>query len=445
LSRSSLILPGYIIPIRPRGRVLEGFGIAVDEGRVAAILPERSGREKYPRAEVVTLPDHVVLPGLVNMHTHSPMTLMRGYADDLDLHQWLNEHIWPAESRHVSPEFVVDGTRLAIAEMIRAGTTCFNDNYFFPDAMCEAALESGMRAVIGLPLLDQASCWAGDFDEYMAKGLAVQDAFAGNDLIRFTLSPHAPYSVSDEGLDKMETVSTEYQLRVHLHCLETAYDITHSLENHGQRPLERLSRHGLLNDSLMAVHMTQLEDDEIELLADRGTHVIHCPQSNLKLASGVCPVSALVRAGVNVSIGTDGAASNNNLDMLEEVRFAALLAKGSTGDATALDAILALEMITINGALALGLDSQIGSIEVGKSADLCAINLASAQTQPLYNVFSQIAYAASSAQFTDVWVAGRRLMNAGNLATIDEHQVLAKAGAWQSRIQADRQERAAAS
>jgi 5-methylthioadenosine/S-adenosylhomocysteine deaminase len=234
-------------------------------------------------------------------------------------------------------------------------------------------------------------------------------------------------------------------MRVHLHCLETAYDITHSLENHGQRPLERLSRHGLLNDSLMAVHMTQLEDAEIALLAERGTHVVHCPQSNLKLASGICRVPALLGAGVNVSIGTDGAASNNNLDLLEEVRFAALLAKGSTGDATALDSILALEMITINGARALGQEAQIGSIEVGKSADLCAINLACAQTQPLYNIFSQIIYAASSAQFTDVWVAGRRLMDTGDLVTIDERDALAKAEAWQSRVQADRQARAAAS
>jgi 5-methylthioadenosine/S-adenosylhomocysteine deaminase len=291
-----------------------------------------------------------------------------------------------------------------------------------------------MRARIGLPLLDQATRWAGDFDEYLDKGLAVVKEFAGEALIDFALAPHAPYSVSDSGLEHIAKVSASRGLRVHLHCLETRFDIEHSLHAHGVGPLERLERHGLLNAHLIAVHMTQLDERDIDRLAQSGTHVVHCPQSNLKLASGICPAPALLKAGVNVSVGTDGAASNNNLDLLEEARFAALLAKGASEDATALDALQAFDMMTINGAIALGMEEHIGSIEVGKQADLCAMNLAAPQTQPVHNLFSQIVYAASSAQFTDVWVAGKRVMMAGELETLDEAALLANADEWRVRL-----------
>jgi 5-methylthioadenosine/S-adenosylhomocysteine deaminase len=438
LTRSQLILPKFIVPIRPQGQVLEGYGVLIEEGKIQDILPVRFAETANPGAEIIELPGHALLPGLINMHTHSPMTLLRGFADDLNLSDWLNDHIWPAESRHVGPKFVADGTRLAIAEMIRAGTTCFNDNYFFPDVMAGVVRESGIRALIGLPLLDQPSPWAGGFDEYLEKGIGVLEKFEGEDLIGFSLAPHAPYSVSDAGLQKVADVSKGRQQRVHLHCLETAFDVDHSQDQYGKRPLDRLSDLGLLNDSLIAVHMTQLEHHDFERLRESGVHVVHCPQSNMKLASGICPVPTLMEQGVNVSIGTDSAASNNNLDMLEEARFAALLAKGSSGDPTALNAVQALEMITINGAKALGLEAQAGSIETGKNADLCAINLDSAESQPIYNVFSQIIYAASSAQFTDVWVAGRRVLADGRLTSIEEGEVMASAAAWQRQIGANR-------
>lgn len=430
----TLILPRYVVPVRPRGQVLEDYGVLIAGSRIEAVLPEREARTAINDGPVVELPDHVLMPGLINMHTHSPMTLLRGYADDLDLKHWLHDHIWPVEARHADAEFVADGTRLAVAEMIRSGTTCFNDNYFFPNEMAGVARDAGMRARIGLPLLDQATRWAGDFDEYLDKGLAVVKEFAGEALIDFALAPHAPYSVSDSGLEHIAKVSASRGLRVHLHCLETRFDIEHSLHAHGVGPLERLERHGLLNAHLIAVHMTQLDERDIDRLAQSGTHVVHCPQSNLKLASGICPAPALLKAGVNVSVGTDGAASNNNLDLLEEARFAALLAKGASEDATALDALQAFDMMTINGAIALGMEEHIGSIEVGKQADLCAMNLAAPQTQPVHNLFSQIVYAASSAQFTDVWVAGKRVMMAGELETLDEAALLANADEWRVRL-----------
>lgn len=434
MPNQSLIVPRYIVPVRPRACVLENHALFVEDSRIVSILPAQEARAKYGGADVVALDDRVVLPGLINMHTHSPMSLLRGIADDLDMQTWLREHIWPIESRCVSPEFVADGTRLAMAEMIRAGTTCFNDIYFFPGEMAKVALEVGMRAIIGLPLLDQPTCWARDFDEYLRKGLEVRDRFGDAPLVRFTLAPHAPYSVCDENLEQVGAISRDEGLKVHLHCLETPYDIDHSLAHHGVRPLDRLEDKGLLTDQLIAVHMTQLEDREIERVAQSETHVVHCPQSNMKLASGVCPVAALLDAGVNVSVGTDGAASNNNLDLLEEVRFAALLAKGFRADANVVDAVTAVDMMTINGATALGLESEIGTLEVGKKADLCAMDLSSPQTQPVHDLFSLITYAASSAQFTDVWVGGRRLMRESRLVTLEEQAIRGCAEDWRARL-----------
>jgi 5-methylthioadenosine/S-adenosylhomocysteine deaminase len=434
LSQYTLILSRYLIPVRPRGLVLENHGLVIEQDRVVAMLPGTEACAAYPDADVVEMPQHVLLPGLINAHTHSPMTLMRGFADDLDLQRWLNEHIWPAESRFVDREYVRDGARLAVAEMIQGGTTCFNEQYFFPDEIARVAGETGMRAVVGLPLLDQATFWARNFDEYLDKGLAVREAFEGEELVSFCLAPHAPYSVSDRGLQRISEVSGESGMRVTMHCLETAYDVKHSIGTYGIKPLERLSRLGLLNDALVAVHMTQLEEADCDRVAESGVHVVHCPQSNLKLASGICPVSQLINDGVNVSLGTDGAASNNNLDLLEEARFASLLAKGASGDATVVDAVQTVEMMTVSGARALGLENEIGTIETGKQADLCAIDLSSVQTRPLHNLFSQIAYAASSAQFSDVWIAGKRIMEDRNLLTLSEQEVLARADSWQIRM-----------
>ncbi|MBT8049496.1 MAG: TRZ/ATZ family hydrolase [Xanthomonadales bacterium] len=424
----------YTVPVRPRGAVYRDYCVAVADDRVVDILPLADALQKWPDAEMTDLPEHVLLPGLINAHTHSPMTLLRGFADDTELHVWLKQHIWPAEREFVGPEFVADGTRLAVAEMIRAGTTCFNDMYFFPDATIEVCVETGIRASIGITIIEIESAWASDVDDYIDKGLQLADKWQSEPLISFTLSPHAPYTVSDETLVRVAQLSKERGFPVHIHLLETEWEVKQSYQQHDLHPLNRLESSGLLDENLQAVHMAQLSSDDIDRLAALGVNVIHCPQSNLKLASGICPLTALLGAGVNVALGTDGAAANNDLDLLAEAQTAALLAKGISGDAKSVDAFQALEMMTINGAHALGLEQVTGSIEIGKQADFCALDLSAPETQPLYNVVSQVIYAASRRQFTDVWVAGKRLLYGGELTTIDLDDVICSAGKWQTRL-----------
>jgi 5-methylthioadenosine/S-adenosylhomocysteine deaminase len=387
-----------------------------------------------PRVE---LPHHVLLPGLMNMHAHSAMTLLRGYADDLDLNVWLNEHIWPAEKRWLGEEFVADGVRLAMAEMLRGGTTFFNDNYFFPEVTATAAAEAGMRAISGLPIIEFPTPWAQDLDGYIDRGLEVHADWRDHPLVTTAFAPHAPYTVHDEALGRIRDLSERHDLPVHMHVLETEWEIRHSLEHHEQRPLDRLDRLGLLNTRLLAVHMTQLSPADVARLADAGVHVVHCPESNLKLASGVCPVPDLLAAGVNVCLGTDGAASNNDLDLLAEARTSALLAKGVSGDPKAVSAHEALEMLTINAARAIGREGDLGSVEAGKLADLCAVDLRHAATQPLHHVVSQLVYATSASQVSDVWVGGRRLLEGGRLTTLDLDALLDKAAFWAGRLGRD--------
>jgi len=431
---TKLIHARYIVPVHPRRIVHEDYCVAVKEELILDVLPLAEAKSTWPDAEWVELPDHILIPGLVNAHTHAPMTLLRGYADDMELHVWLKDHIWPAEQEFVGPEFVADGTRLAIAEMLRSGTTCFNDMYFFPDAAIETCLDVGMRASIGITVIEMESAWATDVKAYVEKGLALKRKWAGESLISFTLSPHAPYTVSDETLNKICTLSEEQDLPVHMHLLETEWEIKQSLQQHDLHPITRLEQQGLFNSKLQAVHMAQLSTEDIEKLAGAGVQVVHCPQSNLKLASGICPLADLLKAGVNVALGTDGAASNNDLDLLAEAQTAALLAKGVSGDAKAVNAFQALEMMTINGARALGLDGHIGTIEAGKQADLCALDLSDPSTQPLYNVVSQLIYAASRKQVSDVWVAGKRLLDGGELTTMDIDAVIGAARMWQERL-----------
>ena len=430
----TLVHAGYVVPVRPRGQVLEAHTVALRGNRIAAILPRDEALARWPDADQVERPGHALLPGLVNAHTHAPMTLLRGYADDMALTTWLQEHIWPAEQRHVGPDFVREGTRLAVAEMLRSGTTCFNDMYFFPDATIDVCREVGMRASVGITIIEFASAWASGVDSYIEKGLELLEAWGEEPLLRFTLSPHSPYTVSDDTLARIAALSRERDLPVHMHLLETEWEIKQSYQQHDQHPVSRLERHGLLNERLQAVHMVHTSAEDIAKIAGAGASVVHCPQSNLKLASGFCPVGAMLDAGINVAIGTDGAASNNDLDLLAETQTAALLAKAVAGDARVLDAGQALEMMTLNGARALGMAQEIGSIEAGKQADLIAIDLETPATQPLHNVVSQLLYAASGGQVTDVWVAGRRVLNSGRLTTIDEAEVLASAGRWRERL-----------
>ncbi len=430
----TLIHARWIVPVEPADTVLDDHALAIRDGRIVAVLPSAQAEERYRPTQVVRLPSHVLVPGLVNAHTHAAMSLMRGLADDLPLMTWLQEHIWPAEQQNVSAEFVHDGTLLACAEMIRSGTTCFNDMYFFPEETARAVDRAGLRATVGLIVIDFPSAWAQDADDYLHKGIALHDELRGHALIRTAFAPHAPYSVADGPLQRIVTLAEELDLPIHMHVHETAAEVEQSLKDHGKRPIARLDELGLLGPRLVAVHMTQLTEAEIAHCAERGVHVVHCPESNLKLASGFCPVARLQQSQVNVALGTDGAASNNDLDLLGEMHTAALLGKGVAGDASALPAHAVLRMATLDGARALGLDEEIGSLVPGKSADLVAVNLATPETVPVYHPLSQLVYAAGREQVTDVWVAGRQLLRDRELTTLDTADLLARAEGWREKL-----------
>jgi len=436
LNIDTLIYPRWIIPVVPEQQVLEQHALAIQGGSILEILPAEEARTRFLPKTIHELPRHALIPGLINAHTHASMSLLRGLADDLPLMSWLQDHIWPAEGRWVSEEFIADGTRLAIAEMLRGGTTCFNDMYFFPDVTGNTAAAAGIRAVVGLIAIDFPSAWAGGPDEYISRGLEVHDRFRNHGLISTAFAPHAPYTVSDAPFERIRVLADELEIPIHMHVHETRDEIEQGLERYGKRPIQRLHELGLLSPALTAVHMTQLETAEIELFAGSGASVVHCPESNLKLASGFCPVQQLHAAGVNIAIGTDGAASNNDLDMFSEMRTAALLAKGVAGDASALPAHTALRMATLNGARALGIADTTGSLEPGKAADLVAVDLGGLETQPLYHPISQLVYATGRDKVTDVWVAGRQLLHERRLTTLDPREITARAGDWQQRIEA---------
>lgn len=433
-SVDTLIHARWIIPVEPMDMVLEHHSVVIDDGRIIDILPTDIANKEYQAGTVQQLHSHALIPGLVNAHTHTAMSLMRGMADDLPLMDWLQGHIWPAEAKWVCNEFVQDGSELAIAEMLKSGTTCFQEMYFFPDIVGRAADNAGIRACVGLIVIDFPTAWAEDADEYLRKGIAVHDQFRSNSLITSNFAPHAPYTVSDEPLERIRTYAEELDVPIHMHVHETAFEVDSAVEQTGKRPLQRLDDLGLLTPRLIAVHMTQLNDDEIQLLADSGSHVVHCPESNLKLASGFCQVDKLMKAGINVALGTDGAASNNDLDMISEMRTAAQLAKAVAGDASALPAAQALRMATLNGARALGLEKDIGSLEVGKAADITAVDLSQLQTQPIYHPISQLVYAAGREQVSDVWVGGRHLLKGGKLTSMDETDILTRANMWRDKM-----------
>ena len=430
----TLVHARWIVPVDPADRVLEHHALAIAHGRIVALLPSAEARSRFAAVEEVSLPRHALIPGLVNAHTHAAMTLLRGLADDLPLMQWLQDHIWPAEHRWVNPDFVRDGSELAIAEMLRGGTTCFGDMYFFPEVTAQVARQAGMRAVLGMIMFDFPSPWGSGPEEYLAKGLALLDQHKNDPLLSFIFAPHAPYTVSDTWLTKLRALADELDLLVHTHVHETAGEVADSLRQHGRRPLARLKELGLVSPGLLAAHMTQLTDAEIAEAAENGISVVHCPSSNLKLASGFCPVAKLQAAGVNVALGTDGAASNNSLDMLAEMKTAALLAKGVAGDPTAVPASAALRMATLNGAKALGLDEDLGSLTAGKWADITAIDLDAPATQPVHDVISTLVYAANREQVSDVWVAGRRLLQERRLTRLDEAGLVQRAQTWHARI-----------
>ncbi|MBK1705104.1 TRZ/ATZ family hydrolase [Halochromatium glycolicum] len=429
-----LIHADWVLPVDTADSTLEHHSLCVDRGRISALMPRAEAEQQVEALRIVDLPGHALIPGLINAHTHAAMTLLRGLADDLPLMTWLHEHIWPAEGRWVDTEFVADGTRLAVLEMLRGGITCFNDMYFYPEVTARITAEAGMRALAGMIVVDFPTRYAQDADDYFRRGLELNQQYRDHPLVRTGFAPHSTYAVSEEPLARVRTLSDELEVQVHTHLHETRDEVVQSLRTHGERPLARLDRLGLLGPSLIAVHMTQLEDDEIARVAETGTHVIHCPESNMKLASGFCPVARLLDAGVNVALGTDGAASNNDLNLLAEMRTAALLAKGVAGSAAAVPAETALRMATLNGAKALGIDDETGSLELGKAADIVALDLRNPHTQPLYHACSQMVYAASSNQVSQVWIAGQQVIRDHEPVTLSAPAILEAAQGWRWRI-----------
>jgi 5-methylthioadenosine/S-adenosylhomocysteine deaminase len=429
----TIISARYIVPVIPDG-VLTEHALVVHQGRILDLLPVPRARKKYTCETWTEKPAHVLVPGLINAHTHLAMTLFRGIADDLPLSEWLRKHIWPAEQEWVGPDFVRDGTELALAEMIRGGTTCASDMYFYPEVTARSAASMGMRLVVGMPIIELETAWAKSAEECFSKGLMVHDEYRGHPLISTAFAPHAPYTVCDASLTRINKLANELELPVHMHLHETASEVADALEATGEKPVERLKRLGLLTRQLVAVHMTSLDAEDMDMLAQGMVNVVHCPESNMKLASGTCRVVDMMARGINVCLGTDGAASNNNLSMLGEMRSAALLGKLTAANAAALPAKTVLEMATINGAKALGMEDQIGSLEPGKWADICCVDLQALHMQPLYEPVSQLVYCAEDSDVSDVWIGGRQVLEDKRLCAGNQKSLFEKATAWSERL-----------
>ncbi|MBI3045057.1 MAG: TRZ/ATZ family hydrolase [Betaproteobacteria bacterium] len=418
----------------PPEAVLTDHAVVVSDGLIREIGPAAAVRSRYPGTSRIELAGHVLIPGLINLHTHAAMALMRGLADDRALMDWLQNHIWPVETRLVSEGFVLDGTLLACAEMLRGGITCFNDMYFYPEAAARAALSAGMRAALGMIVIEMPSAYAADAQDYLSKGLAMRDSLKNEPLLSFCLAPHAPYTVGDRTFERIAVLQGELDLPLHIHVHETREEIEQSLARHGVRPLARLQRLGLVDANLIAVHAVHLTEQEAALLATKGCHIAHCPSSNLKLASGFEPTPRLLKGGVNVGLGTDGAASNNRLDIFTEMRLAALIAKGATGDPTLLPAHTVLEMATVRAARALGIEDRVGTLAAGKSADMTAVNLTALELSPCYDPLSHLVYAAGREHVSHVWVNGELLVENGRLTRLDTRELAARAAYWRERI-----------
>ena len=428
-----LLLPSWLVPVEPAGVVLKEHGLGIRDGCIVYIGP-RAEAIRQATLETLELPGMLLSPGLINAHGHAAMTLFRGLADDLPLMTWLEEHIWPAEGKWVNEDFVRDGTDLAIAEQIKGGITCFSDMYFFPKVAADRVHVSGMRAQITVPVLDFPIPGARTTDEALHTGVELFNDLIHHPRITVAFGPHAPYTIGDDNLEKIRVIADELDAMIQMHVHETAFEVGQAVELSGERPLARLNRLGMLGPRFQAVHMTQISDEDLALLVESNSSVIHCPESNLKLASGFCPVERLWQAGVNVAVGTDGAASNNDLDLLGETRTAALLAKAVAGSATALDAHRALRMATLNGARALGIAQVTGSLEIGKAADIVAFDLSGLAQQPIYDPVSQLIYATGRDCVSHVWVAGKQLLENRRLTRMDEQALCETAIAWGQRI-----------
>ena len=410
------------------------FALVIKDRKITDILSQADLTSKYPEMLVKKLPGMAIMPGFINAHTQAAMNLFKGFSDDSPLDQCLKETIWPTESALLDDDFVYEGTQLAMAEMLRGGTTCFQDVYYMPDQIAKAVDSAKMRANIGLIIVESNNAWAKNADQCISKALDVNDQFKHHSNLSFSFAPHACHTVSEESLRKIASFSFELNINIHMNVHESYQEVSQFESEHGLRPLAKLKQLGLMSPQLNATHMTQLNAEEITQLVQSGTHIIHCPQSNMKQANGVCPITVLLKAGVNIAIGTDGAASNNDLDMLAELQTAALLAKSTSGNASSCTAYQALYAATMGGAKALGLERLVGSLTIGKEADFIAIDLSQIETQPVYNPISQIVYAASRQQVKHVWVAGEQLLDNRRLTTLDENKLLKNSQKWQHKI-----------
>ncbi len=431
----TLISARWVIPVNESREVLDYYSVAVDKGIIIAVMPTNEAKTTFEADEAVDLGEQALIPGFINTHGHAAMALFRGMSDDLALMTWLNDHVWPAEGKWVGESFVADGTRLAAAEMIRSGTTTFSDNYFFPESAAQSVVDAGLRAQICFSVIDFPTNWASTPDEHIELGLKAMQRYQGHSHVKMTFGPHAPYTCSDAPLLRIRELANEHNVTIQMHIHETQVEVDGELEKRGSRPIRRLKELGLLGPDFQAVHMTALSDEDIDDIAETGTHVMHCPESNLKLASGFCPVDKLQQKGINVSLGTDGAASNNDLDMLGEMRTAAILAKAVSQNAEALPAHEAIAMATINGAKALAWDKEIGSLEVGKRADITAIALDDLESQPIFDPVSHIVYASTRNQISNVWVDGKQLLKDRELTTLDKAAIIENAKQWREKIQ----------
>ena len=429
----------WVLPIEPKNTLLEHHAVIAHLGVIIDICTIEHANASYEAAELIKLTEHVLMPGLINLHTHAAMNLMRGLADDLPLMSWLENHIWPAEAKLLSVNFVKDGTLLACAEMLSGGITTFNDMYFYPEATAQACLQLGLRANLGLVVLEFSTNYASNATSYIEKGTQARDAFKNESLLSFSFAPHAPYTVTDKTFLEINTLAEQLDIGIHTHLHETLEEISQSKQTHGLTPIVRLAKLGLLGANTILAHCVHLEPIEMQMLADNGCHIAHCPSSNLKLGSGIAPINQYLKHGINIGLGTDGAASNNRLDMFTEIRLAALLAKGISRDATAISAHKALEMATINGAKALKLDDKIGSIEIGKLADLIAIDCSGFNMQPCYDPISHLVYVAGREQVSHCWVNGdlkyhKPRHSEGVFSNIEPQELSEIVANWQTKL-----------
>ncbi|EKD75364.1 MAG: hypothetical protein ACD_44C00152G0003 [uncultured bacterium] len=424
----------FILPMAAEASVLKNHALAIHQGKIIAIEPYATLQKTYQAKEWVQRPHHILLPGFINAHTHIPMNLFRGLADDYPLMTWLHEHIWPAEKEHLNEDFIRDGSLLAIAEMIRGGTTCFNDHFFFHDTIAETTLSTGLRATVGLCVAEFPTAWAQDATDYLKKAETTLKQGSPSDLITYAMAPHSIYAVSEQTLQKCKSLARTFHTPIHIHVHETKVEVEESLAKTGKRPLRRLHELGLLDSHLIAVHMTQINEEDIALLKETQAHVVHSPQCNMKLASGICPVERLHREGINIAIGTDGVASNNDLNMIEEMRTAAFLAKVVSENAAAIPAHTVLRMGSYQGAKALGLEKKIGTLEIGKEADLISIDCDQIELLPLYHPHAQLIYAANRENVNDVWVQGKMLLKNRELTSLDEEKIKHIGRSWGEKI-----------